>query len=252
MCISRFRGTYVTTPEVTDEAATVAIETRIKNEGEKVAQVILVSTIVDSDGKETASLSVDYSIAGGVELPLRHTIKIPVPKLWSPDAPNLYTLVSRVKIGDSVVDEYRTPFGIRDIVFDPDKGFHLNGQKTLIKGVCLHHDCGCLGAAVPNRALERRLELLKEMGCNAIRTSHNPPAPELLDMCDRMGFMVMDEAFDEWARPKHKWITGRNNGQPGTQGYATYFKDWGVKDIQTRYCATGIIRASFCGASATR
>jgi len=99
--------------------------------------------------------------------------------------------------------------------------------------VCIHHDAGALGAAVPDRALERRLQLLKELGCNAIRTSHNPPAPELLDLCDRMGFLVMDEAFDEWAKPKRKWIEGWNVGKPGFDGYASYFDDWAIKDIQS-------------------
>jgi beta-galactosidase len=226
-------GTYVTTPEVHETAASIAIETRVKNEGAGATDVTLVSTVLDADGNEVTHVDSTQSVNGGEESRIHHTIEMPNPRLWSPDAPNLYTLVSWVKVADAVVDEYRTPLGIREIVFDPDQGFHLNGKKTLIKGVCIHHDAGCLGSAVPDRALERRLQTLKELGCNAIRTSHNPPAPLLLDLCDRMGFMVMDEAFDEWARPKKKWILGRNNGDPGFEGYATYFQDWGITDIQT-------------------
>ncbi len=225
-------GTYVTTPEVFETAASIAIETRVKNEGAAAADVTVVSTLEDADGREVTRVEATQSINGGEESRIKHTIEMTNPRLWSPDTPNLYAIVSRVKVADTVVDEYRTPLGIREFVFDPDKGFHLNGKKTLIKGVCIHHDGGCLGAAVPDRALERRLQALKELGCNAIRTSHNPPAPLLLDLCDRMGFMVMDEAFDEWARPKKKWILGRNNGEPGFEGYATYFQDWGITDIQ--------------------
>jgi hypothetical protein len=124
------------------------------------------------------------------------------------------------------------PFGIRTIAFDPAKGFSLNGQSMKLKGVCLHHDAGALGAAVPIRVWERRLKLLKEAGCNAIRCSHNPPAPEFLDLCDRMGFLVMDEAFDEWTRGKHKWIVGHNVGQPGTDGYHSDFDRWADRDIR--------------------
>ena len=113
--------------------------------------------------------------------------------------PYLYRLRTALYLGDELVDEYDTPFGIRSTVWDAERGFLLNGEQVKINGVCLHHDAGCVGAAVPDRVLERRLELLKAMGCNGIRCSHYPPAPELLDMADRMGFLVMDEAFDEWA-----------------------------------------------------
>lgn len=225
-------GTYITIPQLSRQSAVIAINTKVRNDGAGARDVVLQSTILDSVGKTVATTESAHAIRPGEEYRFEQGVRMPDPKLWSPDAPYLYKLSSRLKAGNTVVDEYETPLGLRTVFFDPDKGFFLNGIKTVIKGVCIHHDAGSLGAAVPDRALERRLQLLKELGCNAIRTSHNPPAPELLDMCDRMGFLVMDEAFDEWAKPKRKWIEGWNVGQPGFEGYATYFNDWGLQDIQ--------------------
>jgi beta-galactosidase len=131
----------------------------------------------------------------------------------------MYAAHTVVSIAGTVVDEFDTPFGIRTIAYDVDKGFLLNGQQVKMHGVCLHQDGGCVGSAVPIQVWERRLRLLKEMGCNAIRTSHNPPDPEFLDLCDRMGFLVMDEAFDEWTMHKVP------------HGYASYFKEWGIRDL---------------------
>jgi beta-galactosidase len=131
----------------------------------------------------------------------------------------------------TVVDETETPFGIRTATLTRTKGFFLNGVSTKLKGVCLHHDAGSLGAAVPEKVLERRLRELKEIGVNAIRTSHNPPDPELLDLCDRLGFLVMDEAFDEFTPGKNKWVTGWNNGVPDHFGYNEIFAQWSVTDI---------------------
>ena len=171
------------------------------------------------------------AMSGSAGQNLRHQIVIPNPQLWSIDSPKLYLLRSRVSIGSNVVDETTTPFGIRSIRFDPDKGFFLNGAPLKLKGVCVHHEAGCLGAAVPVKVWERRLRTLKELGVNAIRTSHNPPAPEFLDLCDRLGLLVMDEAFDEFTPAKNKWVTGRNDGQPSRFGYAEDFADWSVLDI---------------------
>ena len=158
-------------------------------------------------------------------------IKISQPQLWSLESPQLYTVKSRVVSGDTAGDETETPFGIRTATFDVNQGFFLNGVSTKLKGVCIHHDAGPLGAAVPDRVLERRLQLLKEIGVNAIRTSHNPPDPELLNLCDRLGLLVMDEAFDEFTPAKNKWVTGRNNGAPSHFGYAELFDQWSVTDI---------------------
>ncbi len=156
--------------------------------------------------------------------------------LWSPEHPRTYTIrtwvAERSNIGHTdLIDKRDTAFGIRTFAFDPAKGFSLNGQPMKLKGVCLHHDVGALGAAVPIQVWERRLKTLKEAGCNAVRCSHNPPAPEFFDLCDRMGFLVMDEAFDEWTRGKHKWIVGHNVGQPGTDGYHSDFDRWADRDI---------------------
>jgi beta-galactosidase len=152
--------------------------------------------------------------------------------LWTLEAPRLYTLRSRLSVDSTVVDETTTPFGIRTLRFDAEKGFFLNDKSVKLKGVCIHHEAGGVGAAVPDKVLERRLRLLKELGVNAIRTSHNPPAPELLDMCDRLGLLVKDEAFDEFTPAKNKWVTGRNDGQPARFGYSEDFTEWSVRDAQ--------------------
>ena len=152
-----------------------------------------------------------------------------------------------------MIDDAETPFGVRTIRFDPDTGFFLNAQPLKLKGVCMHHDAGSLGAAVPDKVWERRLRALKELGVNAIRTSHNPPAPELLDLCDRLGFLVKDEAFDEFTPTKNKWVTGRNDGEPSRFGYGEIFAEWSVTDIRATWSgATATTRRSSCGASATR
>ena len=153
------------------------------------------------------------------------------PRLWSLDEPYLYTAVTRIFAGGTLIDESRTPFGIRTTRFDPNHGFFLNGKPLKLKGVCLHHDLGALGAAFSEAALERRLKALKELGVNAIRCSHNPMAPEEYDLCDRLGLLMMDEAFDEWTAGKHKWIEGWNAGTPGTRGYHEVFEEWSDRDI---------------------
>jgi len=146
---------------------------------------------------------------------------------WCAENPALYTLTTT-----SADDEKTTDFGIRDIRFDPETGLYVNGVSTKLKGVCVHHDAGCLGAAVPPAVWERRLRKLREAGTNAIRTSHNPPDPALLDLCDRMGFYVMDEAFDEWEGPKNKWYHGHNRWPSRLKGYFEHFHEWGEKDIK--------------------
>ena len=155
------------------------------------------------------------------------------PALWSPDSPALYTLICRASTADGrLADEIRIPVGIRTIRFDPDAGFFLNGARTKLKGVCVHHDAGCLGAAVPPAVWARRLRAFKAMGCNAIRTAHNPPDPALLSLCDEMGFLVMDEAFDEWEGAKNKWWQGHNVYPPKRFGYAADFPEWHRADLE--------------------
>jgi beta-galactosidase len=215
-------GTFVTTPKVSREFAIVQVKTRISNRGAATARCTLKTSILDGDSKVVQSADAAQDIAANGDYEFVQQIRIENPTLWSVASPSLYTVRSTVEAGGKTVDEYDTPIGIREAVFDADRGFLLNGEHVKLNGVCLHHDGGAVGAAVPERVWERRFVLLKEMGCNAIRTSHNPPAPEFLDLCDRLGFLVMDEAFDEWRVPK---------GQIGPYGYSQYFDEWHERDV---------------------
>lgn len=212
-------GTYVTTPEVSDNQAVVNVATRILNTTKECAEVAVSQYILDADGKTVAyaqsnmTLAPDTTTEGSIELRLKN------PQRWSVDTPYLYTVRTQIAQNGTIIDSYDSPLGVRTFRFDAQKGFFLNDEPMKIKGVCMHHDLGCLGAAVNTRAIERQLEILKDMGCNAYRCSHNPPAPEVLDLCDRMGFIVMDEAFDMWSRPKTK------------NDYARHFKEWHERDL---------------------
>ncbi|HZL78696.1 MAG TPA: glycoside hydrolase family 2 TIM barrel-domain containing protein, partial [Candidatus Limnocylindrales bacterium] len=224
-------GTSVTTPKIKTDSAVVRIETTIENNSADKRKFSLQSDIVAPGGEIVASLTTSKSAAGNSAQTLVQEIKISRPQLWSLESPQLYTLKSRVKSDETVVDETATPFGIRTATFDAARGFFLNGVSTKLKGVCIHHDAGSLGAAVPDKVLERRLHSLKEIGVNAIRTSHNPPDPELLNLCDRIGFLVMDEAFDEFTPSKNKWVVGWNAGEPSHFGYGEMFDQWSVTDV---------------------
>ena len=158
-------------------------------------------------------------------------LEIPHPELWSVDSPVLYSLESELILKGEVVDRAATRAGIRESVFDPDRGYFLNGKNMKLKGVCLHHDAGVLGAAVPAEVWRRRLMALKSIGVNAVRTSHNPQSPAFYDICDEIGLLVMDEAFDEWRYPKRKWLEGWNVGKPGFEGSYDFFEEWAEKDI---------------------
>ena len=225
-------GTWVTTPKIKRDSAVIRVETTVENGSADKRKFSLESNIVAPGDEIVASLTTAKSATGNSTQTLVQEMTILRPQLWSPDSPKLYTLKSRVKSGGTVVDETETPFGVRTAAFDTDRGFFLNGVSTKLKGVCLHHDAGSLGAAVPEKVLERRLRRLKEIGVNAIRTSHNPPDPELLDLCDRLGFLVMDEAFDEFTPMKNKWVTGRNDGVPTHFGYGEMFAQWAITDLQ--------------------
>jgi beta-galactosidase len=215
-------GTYVTTPKFGIKTATVSLNVRIKNNTKSGIQYTVKSKIYDADNKIVAVggsvLSKEQLLDSVVDL--NNTFSVWAPRLWSTESPYLYKVVSQVVVGKTVVDEYTTPLGIRYFNFDADKGFSLNGEPMKILGVCDHHDLGSLGAAINTRALERQLQILKAMGCNGIRTSHNPPAPELLDLCDKMGFIVMDEAFDTWEWAKAKY------------DYHLFFKEWHKRDLE--------------------
>ncbi len=202
-------GVYVTTPEVSRESATIHARTEVRN-GRTTAQHFELRTqILDAAGNPVPSrvkgktgqesqVSGSGNLAPGAELAVESTLSLPTPRLWSPGSPELYRLRSEVLSAGTVVDATETVFGIRSIEYDVNRGLLLNGTPIKLRGMCLHHDGGAVGAAVPEAMLERRLRLLQEMGCNAIRCSHNPMAPELYELCDRLGLLVMDEAFDEW------------------------------------------------------
>jgi beta-galactosidase len=225
-------GSYISTSQVKDNVANLRIETVIENNLNDKKGVSLQLDIISPSGRVVNSWTTSGRVDADSKRTLVQQITISPPQLWSPESPSLYTLNSRLSTELKPIDETKTTFGIRTISFNPDKGFFLNGQAMKIKGVCLHHDAGSLGAAVPEKVLERRLMLLKELGVNAIRTSHNPPAPDLLDLCDRLGLMVQDEALDEFTPGKNKWITGWNDGVPSKFGYNEVFDEWSVADVQ--------------------
>jgi beta-galactosidase len=219
-------GTFVTTLDAAPDGARIAIATTVQNAS---PQTGITTTIYDSKGLPVAVDTTGLTVGSDS---VSQTISIAHPRLWSVNDPVLYSAVTEIHVGGKTVDTYRTPFGIRTIKFDPNTGFWLNGQSMKLKGVCLHEDAGALGSAVPRQVWERRLRILKEAGANAIRCSHNPPAPEFLDLCDRLGFLVMDEAFDEWTQGKRKWIDRWNGAKSSTDGYHTDFDQWADRDIQ--------------------
>lgn len=212
-------GTFVTTPAVDSTAATVAVRTRIENQGRDAADALLRTVVLGPDGGEVARTESPAALAAGAEADVEQELTVADPALWSPETPALYTLRQSVVRGGAVVDIVETPFGIRSAVFDADRGFVLNGQRVKMKGVNLHHDGGPVGAAVPEAVWARRFRILKDMGVNAIRTAHNPMAPEFMALADRMGFLVMDEAFDEWTHGKVEY------------GYHQYFEEWSERDL---------------------
>lgn len=225
-------GTYVTTPVVEEAEALVSVETRLLNETTSEVRTTVLTSILNEEAEEVDSAKEEELVVAGKDRTFAQQVAVPHPVLWSPGQPYLYTAVSRVYLDGKLIDEQQTPFGIRSFYFIPDKGLVFNGRQMKMKGVCIHHDLGALGAAFFEEALERRLKNLKEIGVNAIRCSHNPMAPEFYDLCDRMGFLVMDEAFDEWIGGKRKWAEGKNTGAVGRHGYNESFEEWGVRDAQ--------------------
>ena len=194
-------GTYITTPNIEDTQATINVQTKVKNDYTDRQACRLVTRIIDPFGKESAQLSTEQMIAAGKFQVIEQQVTIPKPKLWGLERPNLYKAVSLIYAGDRLVDTYVTPFGIRKIEFDNQVGFKLNNKKVILKGLCIHHDGGSIGAAVPDGVWERRLKIIKKMGVNSVRLAHNPHAPEILDMCDRLGILVFDELYDKWVWP---------------------------------------------------
>ena len=223
-------GTYATTPVVTDKYAKVSLKTSLVSpEGANKDNYRIVTQIKDKNGKVVATGENKLSVFDNALF--EQEFAVANPELWSPDTPVLYTAESKVYEGNTLKDEYTTRFGIRTLEIVPGKGFFLNGKETKFKGVCVHHDGGCLGAAMYREVWLRRLLKLKEGGCNAIRCSHNPHMPELYDLCDELGLLMMDEAFDEWENPKNKWSTGHNVYPPKHEGYAEDFPEWHERDL---------------------
>jgi beta-galactosidase len=215
-------GVCVRCSDISVQSATVQISTRVMNQSAHAAACTLQATVLAADGTPVAICSAQASIPAAGEYRFDQSVVVTGPKLWGLSSPKLYSLVTTVHGAGHPIDQLTTAFGIREARFDADRGFLLNGERIKLNGVCLHHDGGAVGAAVPERIWERRLGLLKDMGCNAIRTSHNPPAPEFLDLCDAIGLLVMDEAFDEWRRPKL---------QTPDYGYHRYFDEWSARDL---------------------
>ena len=220
-------GTYITTPEVGPAAATVNVKVTLDNKSDVPANVTVRTQLWEIGPKGqvgvrpiASSASARVRVAAGGRATGAADIRVNRPRLWDVRRPSLYAAQTTVEQGDKIVDYYWTTFGIRTVRFDAARGLLLNGERVRINGVCNHHDLGALGSALNVRALERQLEIMKEMGVNAIRTSHNPPAPELLDLADRMGLLVMDEAFDAWRRGKKK------------NDYHLLFDDWHEKDVR--------------------
>lgn len=225
-------GTFITTPQVQQDKAYVQIETTVENTYQEPRQFSLTVELIEPNGLPVARSTAGGAVGAQSNTTVRQVVGLSRPKLWSVEQPMLYNLISTLAYRGEVVDQSTQHFGIRTIRFDPNKGLLLNQKQVKIKGVCIHHDAGPLGAAVPEKVLHRRLAILKSIGVNAIRTSHNPPAPELLDICDRLGLMVMDEAFDEFTPAKNKWIRGWNAGIPSRFGYAEHFTQWAIRDIE--------------------
>ncbi len=213
-------GTYITTPEVSDEKATVKIETTIKNADGKKVSVTLETKIIDGLNNVVASSSQKIGLEKSSEKVVIDEIVVNNPNRWGIENPYLYDVVTQVKKGNIILDEYSSTLGIRSIYFDAKKGFLLNEKPVEFNGVCMHHDLGPLGGAVNYRATERQMQIMQSMGVNALRTSHNPPSPEMLQICDKLGIVVLDEAFDEWKIPKV------------INGYNKYFDEWHERDLR--------------------
>lgn len=218
-------------PEKVKNGYKLNVEVEIQNEEKENVSLSVLNELYDATGKLVAKDRKKLTTMPGKENKLVTSLAVKNPALWSLSEPNLYTLKTTVLKDGTVTDRTSTRTGFRFYTFDPDKGFALNGEWMKMKGVCIHHDAGVLGSAVPREVWKRRLETLKEVGVNAIRTSHNPQSTDLYDLCDEMGILVIDEMYDEWVFPKRKWLEGWNVGTPGFQGSFDIFKEWSEIDL---------------------
>lgn len=214
-------GISVTTTEVSKEKATVKFNIKINNETNKTGKLVVTTKVVSTDKREDAKAITTIDPYSGETGVIKQFFTIKNPALWSPDTPTLYQAITEIRFNGKIVDQQTTTFGIRSIAYSAEKGFMLNGESIELKGGCMHHDNGPLGSATIDRAEERRVELMKKFGFNAIRTSHNPPSRQFLDACDRLGILVIDEAFDQWQRPKNP------------EDYNLYFDKWHQRDLES-------------------
>ena len=224
-------GIYAYPKSITKSKAVLHVETEVENGSDKNATLTINNELISSEGKIVTKNSRKLSVPAGQNGKLSIDMNVSNPQLWDLENPHLYQLKTTVLREGEVIDETTISTGFRTFTFDPNKGFALNGKWMKVKGVCLHHDSGVLGAVVLRDVWKRRLQTLKEIGCNAIRTSHNPQAPDLYNLCDELGLLVLDEAFDEWEYPKRKWVEGWNVGTPEFQGTFDFFEEWGEKDL---------------------
>ncbi len=226
-------GVFYTTSLIKGGKAEVSVQSSVQNTTNQSAWVTAIHEILDNTGKSVTRNSRKVKVPAGSVEALTQNLRVNQPKLWSLESPYLYQLSTSLYSDGELIDHSVVNIGIRTLDFDANEGFALNGESINLKGVCLHHDAGSLGSAVPREVWERRLINLKSLGCNAIRTSHNPQAPVFYHLCDSLGLLVINEAFDEWEFPKKKWVKGWNVGTPELIGPAEFFEEWGEADLKS-------------------
>jgi beta-galactosidase len=228
-------GTYIRTPEVTESAATVAIDTTITNDLPRDQKITVQQEILSADGRVVAETKETVTVPGEGEHTTKQSLQLSNPKLWSPDSPNLYTVRTTLRTGRKVRDVYESPLGVRTLRFDREEGMFLNGEPIIMRGMCNHQDLGPLGTALWDEALERRLKMMKDIGVNALRTAHYPHSPEFMRMADEMGFLVINETFDEWRRGWNfvdgQLVSSPNDRGKARYGYNEYFTEWYERDL---------------------
>lgn len=218
-------------PEFSAKGTSLRIETNLKNESNKAEKLHVSQVLIDPNGVVVGKSQTNVQVPSEEKLVTTTAIKVAKPQLWSLESPVLYSLKTTVTRNGKIVDSSTVKTGFRTLTFDPNKGFALNDKWMKVKGVCFHHDAGVLGAEVYKDVWRRRFLQLKKIGVNAVRTSHNPQAPVIYELCDELGLLVLNEAYDEWEFPKRKWLEGWNMGKPGFQGSFDYFEEWGEKDL---------------------
>ncbi len=229
-------GVYAYSKVANTKQGLLQVEVSLDNATSNATGVTVNNELISPAGRVVAKSSKRLALNANGANKFAVDLKVNNPQLWDLDSPNLYQLKTTVLKDGKIIDQSTVKTGFRTFTFDANKGFALNGKWTKMKGVCIHHDAGVLGSAVPRDVWRKRLMALKEIGCNAIRTSHNPQSPDLYDLCDELGFLVMNEAFDEWEFPKRKWIEGWNSGTPGFDGTFDFFQQWGEKDLADMVC----------------